>query len=189
MTTSTRFLSVLAVLAVACGGEASSPTGITPPEKCASNPVLLASDPACVPPPPVDSRPVVTKLFLGAKGYSAGSSTLRWILTPMTGAFTLTNTYLPCVTKVFLPFQVAGVLVMGDTVAIPGGNLEWMSSDTTVISFTHTVSGGDVITAYYKRAGDTRVTALYRDGMSVGRDVTVTPPLNAGSGTCVGGEG
>ncbi|MBA4071636.1 MAG: hypothetical protein C0497_07340 [Gemmatimonas sp.] len=182
-------LGALVVLTVACGAQGSSPTGITPPEKCASNPALLASDPACVPAPPVDFRPVVTTLFLGAKGYAAGSSTLKWVVTPLTGTYTLVKSYLPCVTKVFLPFQVAGVLVAGDTVAIPNGNLEWTSSDTTVISFTRIVSGGDVYTAHYKRAGETRVTALYRDGMSVGRVVTVAPPLNAGPGTCVGGEG
>lgn len=183
-------LGALVVLTVACGAQGSSPTDITPPARCASNPALLASDPACVPTPPVDYRPVVTTLLVGAKGYAAGSSTLQWFVRPPndTVPYIRTMTYLPCVTKYFLPFQVAGVLVSGDTVAIPNGHLEWTSSDTTVISFTRIISGGVVYTAHYQRAGKARVTALYRDGMSASRVVTVAPPLNAGPGTCVGGE-
>lgn len=163
--------ALLLIAIVACGGGSGSPTA-------------PGTDPGGGPGPGVgDTRVAVSGLFF-AKAATGSDGRAFWFVLPTNISNPFVVAHLPCTHSAgdatLLP-TIAGILLNSDTASMPRAKFDWSSSDTSVIS----ISGNrtDQFTVSYRKAGTTRLTALYRDGMSVTATFSVQAAL-AGDGGC-----
>ena len=162
---------ILLIAVVGCGGGSGSPTA-------------PGTDPGGGPGPgAVDTRVVVNGLFFAKAAIGTDGRPL-WFVLPTNISNPFVVAQLPCAHSAgdgtLLP-TIAGILLNSDTASMPKAKFDWSSSDTSVIS----ISGNrtEHFTVSYRKAGTTRLTALYRDSMSVTATFSVQAAL-AGDGGC-----